>query len=167
MSVGAKLLVPLVLAAGITAFFFAIAGAAPSKERRQQAVQPVTLYVFESEEHIVGPDGLSHETVVPANFVVRAGSPVQVRVINLDDTRHSITAPRLGLDAIVRAGRNNEATGKVIPVTTTFTFTPKKTGVYRWYCRLPCDQEANFWAMGDGYRGPSREGFMAGFIIVI
>jgi hypothetical protein len=45
--------------------------------------------------------------------------------------------------------------------------TPAKKGIYRWFCSLPCDMPQGMWAMGRGYGGPSKEGFMAGNIVVI
>jgi heme/copper-type cytochrome/quinol oxidase subunit 2 len=138
------------------------AGAASSTSGKQQ----LTVYIFRGVTHIKGPDGKSHDTMVPSNFVVKAGVPVQVKVINNDEASHSITAPTLGLDQIIKPG-NQTGPKTVSPVTTTFTFTAKKKGVYRWYCKVPCDHKANLWAMGPGYSGPSKEGFMAGFIVVI
>jgi len=36
----------------------------------------ITIYVFSGAEKIMGPDGKPHDTVVPSNFVVKAGQPV-------------------------------------------------------------------------------------------
>ena len=55
----------------------------------------------------------------------------------------------------------------VTPTTTTFTFTPTKAGVFRWFCTLPCDDEAKYWAMSQGFGGLGKEGFMARFIVVM
>jgi plastocyanin len=160
----------LVIAAAALALLLAVgaavslqsAGAASSASGQQQ----LTMYIFRGVTHIKGPDGKSHDTVVPSNFVVKAGTTVQVKVINNDEASHSITAPALGLDQTIKPGKET-GPEQVTPVTSTFTFTAKKKGVYRWYCKVPCDHKANLWAMGPGYSGPSKEGFMAGFIVVI
>jgi plastocyanin len=131
------------------------------------STQQLTLYVFSGKFKIKGPDGKAHDTIVPSNFVVKAGVRVKVTVINYDEAQHSITAPGLKLDLLIKGGKENKATGVVTPVTSTFTFTANKKGVYRWYCKIPCDHKANLWAMGPGFGGPGKEGFMAGYIVVI
>jgi len=134
----------------------------PARAFAAPATQNVTIYIFGDFSKIaVGPDGKTHDTVVPSGFVVKADVPVTVTVINND----SITAPGLKLDALIKSGR--EEGDKVIPVTTTFTFTPHKRGSYRWHCRIPCDSTYGYWAMGMGYGGPGKEGFMSGQIVVI
>jgi heme/copper-type cytochrome/quinol oxidase subunit 2 len=142
------------------------ASASPAAKQQAGTVQHLTLYIFRGVQHIKGPDGKSHDTVVPSNFVVKAGVPVQVKVINNDEAGHSITAPTLGFDKLIKPGKET-APEKVTSVTTTFTFTAKKKGVFRWYCKIPCDHKAGLWAMTPGYSGPSKEGFMAGFIVVV
>jgi plastocyanin len=158
-----KTLLFLFAAVGITlAGTFAV-GSLASRASAQQ----LTLYVFSGKFKIKGPDGRAHDTIVPSNFVVKAGVPVKVTVINYDEAQHSITAPGLKLDLLIQGGKENKATGVVTPVTSTFTFTASKKGVYRWYCKIPCDHKANLWAMGPGFGGPGKEGFMAGYIVVI
>jgi len=137
-------------------------GAAPANAA---AGQSMTIYIFGGSQKIMGPDGKPHDTVVPANFVVKAGTPVTVTVINYDEGPHSITAPDLKLDATIKGG--HEVGTKVEPVSTTFTFTPTKKGNFRWYCKLPCDAKHNYWAMSQGFGGPGQEGYMAGEIVVL
>ena len=145
------------------------AGATASLSAAAAPGQTVIIYSF--GRHIVGdvgikgPDGLSHDTIAPANFVLKKGVPATIKVINYDEGAHSITAPSLGLNLTIKPGIEKGAT--VTPVTTTFTFTPTKTGVFRWWCALPCDKHQNFWAMNKGYGGPGKEGFMAGSIVVM
>ncbi len=79
----------------------------------------------------MGPHGKSHDTIVPSDFVVKAGVPVKLTMINHDEAAHSNTAPGFGVDLEIKGGKENKATGNVTPVTTTFTFTAKKTGVFR------------------------------------
>jgi len=124
--------------------------------------QSVTMYVLPGA--LTGPDGKGHDSFVPSSFVVKAGSPVRLQVINYDTGAHTVTAPDLGLNLQVNPG--TKAGGKTTPVTTTTTFTPAKTGTYRWFCGLQCDGPSH-WAMDAGYAGPGKEGYMAGFIVVM
>jgi plastocyanin len=124
-----------------------------------------TLYVFRGETGVKGPDGKGHDAFVPSGIVVKAGVPATVQVTNYDEGPHSITAEGLGLDQLIQGGK--EVGDTVQPVTTTFSFTAAKAGVYRWYCKLPCDAGNGAWAMTDGYDGPKQDGFMAGHIVVL
>jgi heme/copper-type cytochrome/quinol oxidase subunit 2 len=129
--------------------------------------QHITLYVLPGGGGLgfTGPDKAHHDTVVPSSFVLRRGVPVTVTVINLDDMRHSITAPRLGVNIIVKPGRDR-GSGAVAPSTTTYRFTPVKSGEFRWFCVFPCDMP-HHWAMSASFDGPDRDGFMAGVIRVL
>jgi plastocyanin len=138
----------------------------PSSSRAAADSDQLTMYVFSGGEKIVGPDGKPHDTVVPANFVVHAGQAFTITVINYDESPHSITSPDAKVNFTMKAGVMGKG-GKITPTTSTFTFTPTTKGVYRWYCVYPCDKGHGMWAMGQGYGGPGKEGFMAGYIIVI
>jgi len=126
----------------------------------------ITIYVFSGAEKIMGPDGKPHDTVVPSNFVVKAGQPVTITAYNYDESPHSITSADLKLNFTITPGTYNKD-GTVTPSISTITFTPTAKGVYRWNCVYPCDKGHGMWAMGQGYSGPGKEGFMAGFIIVV
>jgi hypothetical protein len=126
----------------------------------------VTVYVFSGGEKIMGPDGKPHDTVVPSSFVFKAGEPVTITAINYDESPHSLTSSDLKLNFTIKAGVVGKD-GKIEPTTSTITFTPADKGVYRWYCVYPCDKGHGMWAMGQGYGGPGKEGFMAGYIVVI
>ena len=142
------------------------AAAKASAASRTGSVQEVTTYVFSGDMKLIkGPDGRYHDTFVPASFVVKAGAPVRVTIINHDDMRHSITSPALGVDLVAEPGK--DVGDEVAPRATVHTFTPSKKGVYRWYCRFACDGGAGGWAMKPGYGGPSKIGFMTGYIVVI
>ena len=127
--------------------------------------QQLNAVMYGSSLGIKGPDGKPHDVMVPSSFVVKAGAPVTLTVVNYDEGPHTITAPELGLNATVKAG-NEVSPGKVEPVTTVISFTPAKKGVYRWYCALPCDEKHGAWDMQQGYGGPDKDGFMAGYIVV-
>ncbi len=129
--------------------------------RGATAPQALTVYVFGPGQGIVGSDGQPHEAFVPSNFVVRAGTTVRLTFVNYSPAQHNFVQPQLNLDLVIAApGSAGTA------ATTTVVFTPVKKGVYRWFCSLPCDKAHGMWEMGRGYGGPSREGFMAGDIVV-
>jgi plastocyanin len=107
------------------------------------------------------PDGKGHDTYIPSSFSVTAGGQVTVTVTNYDEGPHSFTSPALGLNVQIPGAKNAD---KKIPSVTTFTFTVKQAGKYRWYCAIPCDHKANLWAMTPGKDGPSQDGYMAGFV---
>jgi heme/copper-type cytochrome/quinol oxidase subunit 2 len=129
--------------------------------------QHITLYVLPGGNGLgfTGPDKGHHDTLVPSSFVLRKGVPVTFTVINLDDMRHSITAPQLGVNVIIKPGIDR-GDGGVAPTTTTYTFIPAKAGEFRWFCVFPCDMPTH-WAMSASYDGPDRDGFMAGIIRVL
>lgn len=133
-----------------------------------QAVQTRTLYVLADEQGLVGPDGKHHDSFVPASFVVKAGEPVKLVIINTDDMMHTFTDPGLGINVMVRAGTHENGSEAVTPSTTTATFTPTKTGQFRWHCMIPCDKgDGHGWAMSAGKDGPDRDGYMAGYVVVM
>ena len=136
--------------------------------------QPVTITMYAFGNHLPsgvpskpGPDGNTHDMLVPSDMVVQPGQQVTVKVINYDDMPHSFTAPGLKLNVIIKGGTAEKEDGPVTPATTTFTFTaPAKSQLIRWYCALPCDDEANGWDMAKSFDGQDQDGFMAGYIIV-
>jgi plastocyanin len=174
-----KRLVAVLIAAGALAglaVFTTGAVASSGKHAAGKAPQQLTLYIFRGKEAIGGaPDGKGHDTMVPSTFGVKVGVPVQVTVVNYDEGAHTITAPSLGLNQMIKPGTEfekapagagaTEILNSVKPGITHFTFTVKKAGVYRWNCALPCDAGANGWAMTSGQGGASQDGFMAGYIV--
>lgn len=129
--------------------------------------QHITVYVLPGSDGLgfIGPDKAHHDTVVPSSFVLRKGVPVTFTVINLDDMRHSISAPGLGVNIIIRPAVERRD-GTIAPIATTYTFVPHRVGEFRWHCLFPCDMPQH-WAMSAGYDGPDRDGFMAGIIRVL
>lgn len=174
-----KRLVALLIAIGALAgltLFASVAFASTSKQPSAQAAQQLTIYVFRGKEAIGGaPDAKGHDTMVPATFAVKVGVPVKVTVINYDEGTHTITAPSLGLNQLIKPGTEftkapkgagaTELLNSVKPGITHFTLTVEKAGVYRWHCAVPCDAGAAGWAMTPSQSGPSRDGFMAGYIV--
>jgi heme/copper-type cytochrome/quinol oxidase subunit 2 len=127
----------------------------------------ITVYVLPGSNGLgfTGPDKAHHDTMVPSSFVLRQGTRVTLTVVNLDDMKHSITAPGLGVNIILQAGVDRK-NGTIAPSTTSYTFIPTKAGEFRWYCVFPCDMPQH-WAMSASYDGPDRDGFMAGIIRVL
>ena len=127
----------------------------------------ITVYVLPGSNGLgfTGPDQAHHDTMVPSSFVLRKGVRVTFTVINLDDMKHSITAPGLGINIVIKAGVDRK-NGAIAPSTTTYSFVPAKAGEFRWYCIFPCDMPRH-WAMSASYDGPDRDGFMAGIIRVL
>lgn len=132
-----------------------------------RGTEHITVYVLPGGNGLgfTGPDKAHHDTIVPSSFVLRKGIRVTFTVVNLDDMRHSITAPGLGLNITIKPGIDRKA-GGVTPTTTTYTFVPRKVGEFRWHCLYPCDMP-NHWAMSASYDGPDQDGFMAGIIRVL
>jgi hypothetical protein len=169
------LLVVAMIASGLRSGGAAAAG---TPAATSQSVQIVQLYVLQGHSmasmSLMGPDGKPHDSIVPSTFVVKRGIPVRLVITNYDSMPHTFTAPELGLNVIIKAGKQHGQMGSmgagmmdnITPSITTYTFTPTKANVYRWFCALPCDDGAKGWAMSQGYRGPGREGFMAGWVVV-
>jgi plastocyanin len=133
------------------------AGAEPSAH--------AVIRILGPQHRQIGPDRLAHAAFVPSEIEVPVNELVRVSVVSDDLETHSITAP--GLDVDQRIAPGIKRAGKIVPVTTTFTFTAYGSGVYRWYCRYACDMGTRMWSMGTGYTGRGKEGFMAGRIIVV
>ena len=143
----------------------ALGGAVLAGSSARAADEQLTIYVFRGVQGVKGPDGKGHDAVVPPSFVVKAGVPTHLQIINYDEGAHTITCADLSVNIQIAGGK--EVGGTVTPVTTTATITASKRGTYRWYCALACDAGAKGWAMEQGYGGPSKEGFMAGYIVVL
>jgi plastocyanin len=146
----------------------------------------VTMYVLPGplakKVGYKGSDGRYHDMFTPTNIVVKAGETVRVNVINYDDGTHSITSPSLGINELIKGGKDidtkepadvlkKELTLGIgedtIPVTTSFTLHITKVGTYRWFCTQPCDGQNGSWAMSADSTGSGHVGYMAGYIVVI
>jgi len=93
----------------------------------------------------LGPDGKKHDAFTKTNFAVKVGQPLKLRIDNTDDVPHSITAPVPGVNITVQPG------------THTYTLVVNQAGHFLWFCIIPCDSDANGWAM-------QHAGFMSGYI---
>lgn len=92
-----------------------------------------------------GPDGKKHDVFTKTEYNVKVGQPMKLRIDNTDDVPHSISSPTAGVSIIAQPGVH------------TYTLLVKKAGKYVWYCMLPCDGDANGWAM-------QHPGYMSGYI---
>lgn len=127
-----------------------------------RAAALLSYSIVGADEGSVGPDGNKHDTFVAIDpKPIKAGQPVTITIKNADEMPHSMTSPELGLNIVVPAAKDGKAG------TVDFTFTPTKSGTYRWYCAIPCDGDTHGWAMTPGSKGIGQEGFMAGTITVL
>ena len=121
----------------------------------------VTLVV--QSDLTLGPDNQTHDTFVPCNFTVYAGQTVNLTVVNYDNAPHSFTSPTLNVAFQIPGSQTNG-----VPAVSHFQFTETQSGVYRWWCTVPCDTDSGGWAMTTGSDGqPGQIGFMGGFVTVL
>jgi plastocyanin len=92
-----------------------------------------------------GPDGKLHDAFTQTEFHVKVGQTVELKVDNEDESAHSITSPEAGVNLML------------IPGVHTYRMVVKTAGRFFWDCIVPCDTEANGWAM-------KHAGYMAGYI---
>ncbi|HEV2359123.1 MAG TPA: hypothetical protein VGZ23_16140 [bacterium] len=153
---------------GLFAGVLLLAGVAPAATPAPApTVQEVKVYLFpDSSQMIKGPDGRTHDAFVPYSFVLHAGTPVRFTIINYDDMPHTMTAPDLDLNIMLKPGLDL-SNGNITPGITTYTFTPSKKGTFRWSCVIPCDTGNAGWAMAVEGAGLGRIGYQAGYIDVI
>lgn len=144
------------------------------------ATENVSMQVLTSKmaakKGYLGPDGSGHDTFMLSNLTsgeareaqtrsnlkVKVGDTISVTVTNYDEGPHTFTSPELGVSATIAPATNAD---KGIPSKTTFTFTAKKSGRFRWYCALPCDAKHGSWAMTSEGAKPDRVGYMAGYVV--
>jgi heme/copper-type cytochrome/quinol oxidase subunit 2 len=163
-----KQVIATAIVAAVSAFAFipasgalaATAAAAPAATAQAPVVIAMTV-LTDDGGGLKGSDGKTHDTMIPANAILQKGVPVTLQVTSHDDMMHTITAPGLGLNVMVKPAK--KVNGQLVPTVTTVTFTPTKTGQFRWHCLGGCDP----WTMQAGFDGPDRDGFMAGYFVVL
>jgi plastocyanin len=153
------------------------ANASPSEEAVEHVSMQVLNGKMATKEGYLAADGLGHDTFmltglsstdahnpsVRSNLDVKVGDKVTVTVTNYDEGPHTFTSPELGVNATIKPAINAD---KGIPSKTTFTFTVKKAGKFRWYCTLPCDAGQGGWAMKlDKAKEADQVGYMAGYVV--
>jgi heme/copper-type cytochrome/quinol oxidase subunit 2 len=92
-----------------------------------------------------GPDGKKHDIFTKTEYAVKVGQPLKLKIDNTDDVPHSISSPAAGVNIIAQPGVH------------IYTMVVKTAGRFQWYCLLPCDGDANGWAM-------KHPGYMSGYI---
>lgn len=95
----------------------------------------------------LGPDGKKHDAYTQTEFAVKVGQTLDLKIDNTDEGEHSITSPEIGVNIVVKPGIH------------TYQMTIKEKGRFSWFCVIPCDSNANGWAM-------QHAGYMSGYITV-
>jgi len=130
-------------AAPATRAAVAPAAAATPVAASAAATKVVDLKIIGSYK--VAPDGKKHDAFTKTEFAVKVGKPLKLRIDNTDDVPHSITSPVAGVNIIAQPGVH------------TYMLVVTKAGRFEWTCMLPCDSDANGWAM-------QNPGYMSGYI---
>jgi hypothetical protein len=158
---------------GVTACGGATGAAAPAPAVAPAAgntssygTNAITLNVIPHAITMSGIDSATHDAVLPSSWVVKKGQTFTLTAINYDGGPHSITAPTLGLSFVIAAGKEDPATKKVTPTTSTTTFVATKTGAFHWYCAYPCDGPSHLGMEIKGNDGRGYDMIMAGTIVV-
>ena len=127
---------------------------APAQQLSYQVVGP-------EQATTLGPDGAKHDVFFAISATtVKVGVPVTITITNKDSSQHSMTAPDLGINIVVPAATDT-ADGTI-----SYTFTPTRTGSFRWFCAIPCDSDNAGWDMTSDGNGNGQNNFMAGYITV-
>ncbi|MGN6372953.1 MAG: cupredoxin domain-containing protein [Solirubrobacteraceae bacterium] len=121
----------------------AVAKQASAASASNAAARVVDVKIIGGEKP--GPDGKKHDAFSKTEYNVKVGDPVKLRIDNTDDVPHSISSPEAGVSIIAQPGVH------------TYTLLVNKAGKFLWYCMLPCDGDANGWAM-------QHPGYMSGYI---
>lgn len=150
------------IAAGFAAATAFSANTALAASAQTQAVTK-TIYVLADDMGLVGPDKQHHDSFLPSSFVLKAGQTYKLVFVNYDDMAHSFTSSSLHVNVIVKAATHKAGSDAIVPTTTTYTFTPTKAGQFRWHCNMPCDP----YSMKASAKGMDRNGFMAGYVVVM
>lgn len=126
----------------------ASAAAPATKQAAATAAAPVAVQTVDVKiegSWKVGPDGKKHDAFTKTEYAVKVGQPLKLRIDNTDDVPHSITSPTAGVNIVAQPG------------THVYTMVVHQAGRFQWYCMIPCDSDANGWAM-------QNPGYMSGYI---
>jgi hypothetical protein len=93
----------------------------------------------------LGPDKIKHDAFTKTEFAVKVGQTLDLKIDNTDEGEHSITSPEIGVNIVVKPGIH------------TYQLVVKEKGRFSWFCVIPCDDQANGWAM-------QHAGYMSGYI---
>jgi hypothetical protein len=153
-------------ATGAAAPAAAPAAAKASGNTSSYGTNAITVNVIPGSITMSGMDSKMHDAVLPSSWVVKQGQTFTLTAINYDGGPHSITSPSLGLSFTIAAGKEDPATKKVTPTTSTTTFIATKTGAFHWYCAFPCDGPTHLGMEVKGNDGRGYDMIMAGTIVV-
>ncbi len=92
-----------------------------------------------------GLDGAKHDYLTQTEFAVKVGQKLELKIDNTDEGEHSITSPQIGVNIVIKPGVH------------IYELVVKENGRFSWFCVIPCDSNANGWAM-------QHAGFMSGYI---
>ena len=120
-----------------------VAAVAPVAATQPAATPVVDLKIIGAYK--LAADGKKHDAFTKTDFAVKVGEPLKLRIDNTDDVDHSITSPVAGVNIDAKPG------------THTYTLVVHSAGRFQWYCMIPCDSDANGWAM-------QNPGYMSGYI---
>ena len=158
-------MIPFVVVGGIAALAIGACGSGSQASSDNPVPPTAQLLSYQvvgpDEAPVAGPDGNQHDVFSAlGSTTVRVGVPVTITITNKDDVPHSMTSPELGLNIVIPAKTDAG------PGTVTYTFTPTKTGTFRWFCAIPCDTDNAGWDMTSDGNGSGQLNFMAGTITV-
>jgi hypothetical protein len=108
-------------------------------------LSPETISLKVVPEGRLGPDGKKHDYYTKTEFAVKVGQKLNLVIDNTDEGEHSITSPEIGVNIVVKPGVH------------TYQLVVHEKGRFSWFCVIPCDSNANGWAM-------QHAGYMGGFI---
>ncbi len=100
-----------------------------------------TISLMVGPEWKLGPDGKKHDAFSKADFTVKVGQALLLKITNKDDVPHGINSPAAGVSIAAQPG------------THTYTLLVKTAGKFQWFCPLPCDSFSM-----------SHDGYMMGYI---
>jgi plastocyanin len=103
----------------------------------------------------LGPDGKMHDAYINGDIKITEGQPVTLHFLNYDTGNHTYTNSDLGLNVEIK-GTAKDGT----PQETDYTFTPTKTGTFKWQCMDKCDGGMTSFGM-------TNTGYMQGTITVL
>ncbi len=115
----------------------------PSAASAASPTKVISLKVIPASK--LGPDKIKHDAFTKTEFAVKVGQKLDLKIDNTDEGEHSITSPEIGVNIIVKPGVH------------TYEIVVKQKGRFSWFCVIPCDDQANGWAM-------QHAGFMSGYI---
>ncbi len=117
----------------------------PATAVATSTLPPRTISLKVVPEGRLGPDGKKHDYFTKTEFSGKVGQRIDLVIDNTDEGEHSITSPEIGVNIVVKPGVH------------TYQVVVHEKGRFSWFCVIPCDSNANGWAM-------QHAGYMGGYI---